>query len=153
MAEILPVAELAKKQFEKKKKEYLDQGKALTENEEAALFAQCLAVNTLKAPASAKLPDLDESHVSVLEGGGYRVSGYVDSQNSYGAYVRTQYSYRVVKLGSSWETSEVFVDAEQAETEKTQRKAEWNAVAWWILGIISTIIIITVSTCQTSMLF
>ncbi len=156
MADILPVAELAEKQFEKKKKEYFDNGKTLSEMEEAALYAQCLALNTLKAPATAKFPDLDEMHV-VQSASGYTVAGFVDSQNSFGAYIRTQYSYNVQKVGDKWGTSEVFVDADQAAEEKAKNDINntvtSNTILWWFLGILGTVITFAITACEMDLFY
>ena len=156
MAELKPVVELAKIQMSKKLEEYKQEGKNLTEKEEAALFSQCIVVQTLVAPATAKVPELDD--VSVIEKDGYyEVAGYVDVQNSYGTYMREQYTYKLKKLNGSWTSLEVFVDSAQAETEKTinnyNKIFNSNTILWWVLGIIGTIITITVSTCQTAALF
>ena len=149
MADVKPVVELAQQQFNKKKAEMVTDGKELTVQEEAALFGQCMAVQTLAAPLSAKLPPLDEVSVIQLEDGKYKVSGFVDSQNAYGTYLRTQYSYIVYKTYLGWTSTETFVDSSQAAQEQINNNVKSNMALWWVLGIIGTIITIMVSSCET----
>ena len=156
MAELKPVVELAKIQMSKKLEEYKQEGKNLTEKEEAALFSQCIVMQTLAAPSTAKVPALDD--LSVIEKDGYyEVSGYVDVQNSYGTYMREQYTYKLKKLSGNWTSLEVFVDSAQAEEEKIinnyNKLFNSHTILWWVLGIIGTIITLTVSMCQTAALF
>lgn len=136
--------------FKKKRQEYENNGEKLSESMEAALFAQCVELQVLKAPASAVFPDLDEMVVHG-QNGHYVVSGYVDAQNSYGAMIRNQYTYSVMKTGDMWKCTDVFVDSstsirqEMNETMKdVNASVTANSIIWWILGIIGTIIFILV---------
>ena len=97
------ISETALVQFNKKIDEYASNGSALNEIQEAALFAQCLECGVLKAPATAVFPGLDEMKVTA-DGENYLVSGYVDAQNSYGGFMRTNYSYVVSKKNGYWES-------------------------------------------------
>jgi hypothetical protein len=79
---------------------------------EAFLVAQDFVTRKLKAPSTAKFADRSESQVFNFseEPGAYRVKSWVDSQNSFGAMLRTQYvcdlkttdgeHFRLVKLTS-----------------------------------------------------
>lgn len=156
MAQLRPVVELAKVQFEKKRQEYANEGKVLTAHEEVALFSQCIVLQTLASPSSAKLPALDD--ISVVEKDGYyEVSGYVDGQNAYGTYLREQYTYKITNNNGNLMCLNVFVDSEQSKAEETinnyNKLFNSNTILWWILGIIGTILTITISTCQTAALF
>ena len=46
----------------------------------------------LKAPSTAKFPLFRQVNVTDLGGGRFRVSAYVDAQNSFGAQIRTNYT-------------------------------------------------------------
>ncbi len=63
---------------------------------EAKLFAQAIELQLLKAPATAQFCSLEEMTVT-SNGDVYIVGGYVDSQNSYGAVVRTPFKITVFK--------------------------------------------------------
>ena len=145
MAELNNTSEMAWLQFAKKKGEY----ESLTERDEAALFAQCVELQVLKAPATAKFPGFDEMVVNGSDGH-YSVSGFVDSQNSYGASIRSNYTYNIEKDASGkWKCTNQFIDT----STKINNQMLGNTVIWWILGIIGTLITIGVTSCQMSSLF
>jgi len=48
--------------------------------------------SNLKAPSTAKFPWFREVFVDDLGGGRYRVTAYVDAQNTFGAQIRTNYT-------------------------------------------------------------
>jgi hypothetical protein len=56
---------------------------------------------TLKAPATARFSQSTETVVSIAYGATYRVGGWVDSQNSFGALLRTRYACWVEYAGSN----------------------------------------------------
>lgn len=60
---------------------------------EAFLVAQEFVTRKLKAPSTAKFADRSESEVFNFseEPGAYRVKSWVDSQNGFGAMIRTHY--------------------------------------------------------------
>ena len=60
MADFSNTSDLAWLQFTKKRAEY----SGLTERDEAALYAQCVELQVLKAPATAKFPGFDEKVVN-----------------------------------------------------------------------------------------
>ena len=70
MSDYSNTSEMAWLQFVKRKNEY----DSLTERDEAALFAQCVELQILKAPATAKFPTFDEMVVNGSDGH-YNVSG------------------------------------------------------------------------------
>lgn len=58
----------------------------------------------LKAPGTAKWPWSYTEHVTDLGGGRYRIVAYVDSQNSFGAMLRTDFTAVVKWVGNdSWQ--------------------------------------------------
>jgi hypothetical protein len=57
----------------------------------------------LKSPSSASFPwSFDEYSVTDLGLGHWRVSGYVDAQNGFGATIRTRWSVEMQDEGASW---------------------------------------------------
>lgn len=102
---------------------------------EAKLFAQAVELQLLKAPATAKFCSLEE--MTVTEAGEkYYVSGYVDSQNSYGAMVRTPFKLTVFKDNEGWKNADTIVSTDSVI--KTNIFA--HTLIWWILGILGSII-------------
>ena len=53
----------------------------------------------LKAPSTAKFARISTNYITDLGSGSYRVRAYVDSQNSFGAQLRTEYTCEVKHQG------------------------------------------------------
>ncbi len=70
---------------------------------EVMTFAQALVEKQLKAPSTAKHP-WGSSNYQITDLGDYRyrVSSYVDSQNSFGAMLRTNYTVVIRQSGDKW---------------------------------------------------
>lgn len=102
---------------------------------EAKLFAQAVELQLLKAPATAQFCSLEEMTVTTT-GDVYVVSGYVDSQNSYGAIVRTPFKITVFKDNGVWKNADKFINTSAV----IQGKIISNTIIWWILGIIGSVI-------------
>lgn len=102
---------------------------------EAKLFAQAVELQLLKAPATAQFCSLEEMTVTSM-GDVYVVSGYVDSQNSYGAIVRTPFKITVFKDNGIWKNADKFINTSAV----IQGKIISNTIVWWILGIIGSVI-------------
>ena len=102
---------------------------------EAKMFAKSVELKLLKAPATAKFCDLSEM-TAIKTNDIYTVSGYVDSQNSYGAMIRTPFMLRVTKGAEGWKSVDKFVST-QAAVGKTVAK---NMILYWIIGIILSLV-------------
>jgi hypothetical protein len=99
---------------------------------EAKIFAQSVELATLKAPATAKFCSHEEMKV-IEQNGVYTVSGYVDSQNSYGAMLRSTFTLHVTKHPAvGWISTDTFVD--------TESKARSLVALWVVLGTIASIV-------------
>lgn len=155
MSDYSGISSIAEIQFSKKKAEMEENGTLFSEKDEAALFTQYVELQLLKAPASAKFPPLDEMFVNENEDGSYKVSGFVDSPNSYGTMLRTQFTYNVKKEDGKWVCLETFVDSEEQKRQQLRQEAledsakmqqqidssmTSHTVLWWVLGIIGSII-------------
>jgi hypothetical protein len=60
----------------------------------------------LKSPSTAKFSRFDESSVTEIPGG-YQVAGWVDSQNGFGAMLRSSFRCKLMVDGTRWEAAEV----------------------------------------------
>lgn len=149
MANFDNTSEMAWLQFSKKRAEYEN----LIERDEAALFAQCVELQILKAPATAQFPPFDEMIVNGSDGR-YSVSGFVDSQNSYGATIRSNYTYNVEKdYNGRWKCTDQFVDTSTQINKEINSQMVSSTIVWWILGIIGTLITIGFTSCQMESMF
>lgn len=78
-----------------------------TDDTAAYVMAKQFIRERLKAPGSAEFPSQvwneGEVHKSKLENGGYRVSAWVEAQNSFGAKLRTNWVCELKReSGDSW---------------------------------------------------
>ena len=85
------------KEFVKKQEAF----SSLTEEQEAVLYSQAYELQRLKNPSGAKFPGVNEVDVEKTKDG-YRVKGYVDATNSYGAQVREKYQFELMKKDGVW---------------------------------------------------
>ena len=122
-------------EFSRRLAQFIEENGTISEKDEAILFAQSIEMQLLKAPQTAIFPSLEQFNVIENEGN-YKVSGYVDSQNSYGASIRTPFTINVNKKGGSWSCSDTFV----ATSTQIGAQMFGNTILYWILGIIGTII-------------
>ena len=134
--------------FSNKLAKYTEENGVISEREEAILYAQSVELQLLKAPQTAVFPPLEQFRVSEANGS-YIVSGHVDSQNSYGASVRTPFSLTVTKNSGVWSCSNKFVST----SSSIGAQMVGNTILYWILGIIGTAILFAISSCSMSSMF
>lgn len=74
----------------------------------AYVMAQDFVSSQLKAPSTAKFQSYSKDLVQDLGGGRYRISAYVDAQNSFGATMRNKFNCTVKYTGNNkWVSEEV----------------------------------------------
>lgn len=78
---------------------------------EAFLICQDFVEDRLKAPATAEYPSDYRKYTERLASGRFRVTAYVDAQNSFGAQVRTDFVCVVKYVGDeTWELESLALD-------------------------------------------
>ncbi|MBQ9468595.1 MAG: hypothetical protein IJU52_06285 [Clostridia bacterium] len=130
------MSQAAQFEFKKRLNAYRAAGNETNERIEAALFAQAVESQTLKAPLSAVFCSIEEMNIQ-YENGAYTVSGYVDAQNNYGAMVRTPFRITVMKVGGVWKNADTFVSS----SANVAATVAANAAIYWIFGIIITVVL------------
>lgn len=67
----------------------------------AALCAEDIVKQFLKAPSTAEVCPVDEMQITHLGNGEYMITGWVDAENSYGAMLRSDFivTYTATKDG------------------------------------------------------
>ena len=66
-------------------------------NNEIAYAAQKFVEKSLKAPSTAKFPPLFESLINKTSSDSYTVTSYVDSQNGFGAIIRSSFIVKLIR--------------------------------------------------------
>lgn len=66
---------------------------------DAYVMSQIFVEKQLKSPSTAKFPTFEDSMVIPLGDNRFKISSYVDAQNSFGAMVRTPYTCIVKHTG------------------------------------------------------
>jgi len=66
-------------------------------------YAEQFVKKELKSPSTADFPGFSEKkeHISDMGGGRYKISSWVDSQNSFGAQIRTSFSCIIIFDGEN----------------------------------------------------
>lgn len=74
-------------------------------------ISQQFVNDALKAPATASYPSYDESFVTDLGGGRFKVDAYVDAQNSFGAKIRSRFTCTVSSSdGTHWHLENINIE-------------------------------------------
>jgi hypothetical protein len=68
----------------------------------AYVYAEEAVKKKLKSPSTAIFPYFDTSSLSKSSDGSYTISSYVDSQNSFGATVRSQWNCKMKPVSGGW---------------------------------------------------
>ena len=65
-------------------------------------YAEEFVEKRLKSPSTAKFPKTMErsNHVTILGGGKFKINSWVDSQNSFGATIRTNFTCTIIFEGN-----------------------------------------------------
>lgn len=74
----------------------------LASKTDASLMCQTFVQRRLRAPATAKFPPVTEDKVTKYGPNTFMVSSYVDSQNGFGALIRSTYTCEMTVSGDSW---------------------------------------------------
>ena len=84
-----------------------------SDNETAAkIMSEDFVTSCLKSPSTADFPWKAES--VIRDGTGWRVNSYVDSQNSFGAMIRSHYTCVLENIGGdSWKCTSLVIDGEE----------------------------------------
>ena len=76
-------------------------GSKKVEGSEAFIIAQSYVKSALKSPSTADFPTFDYSVQKISEDE-FKITSYVDSQNSFGAEVRTSWTAITLYVGGDW---------------------------------------------------
>lgn len=77
---------------------------------EAHFYSTEFVLERLRAPATADFSRADDSRIVETGEGEYVVEGYVDSQNGFGANIRSYWRTRVRRDGDAWDLLEIQID-------------------------------------------
>lgn len=130
------ISQKAQYMYNKEVAEYRNTATVLDEETEAKLFAKAVEIQMLKSPATAQFCDLEEMTIT-KDNGAYIISGYVDSQNSYGAMIRTPYKLTVFKENGTWKNANKFISS----SVKIGSSVVGLTILYTIIGIIITAIL------------
>ena len=74
-------------------------------------FTACYryVVNELKSPSTAEMCSISEAEIKELPNNKYSIYGYVDSQNGFGATVRTRFICEVQYDGKNWILTDILL--------------------------------------------
>ena len=115
----------AQNQYKKLIAEYTVDGSRLTEEDQAKLFARAIETQMLKAPSSAKWPDLSDIVVTTGDDNTFKVLGYCEAQNANGVYLREEYTFNLrINENKEWETVDQFISTADAVRQQTQKDIE-----------------------------
>lgn len=77
---------------------------------EAIIYAQGFVENCLRAPATAQFP---WETMAILDGDVWRVSGSVDSQNGFGALIRSDWQCELRKSSDGWRCRSLVIEGKR----------------------------------------
>lgn len=88
----------------------MDTSSARHTDSEAWTCAKKIVKDNLKSPSSAKFCSMSEATISHVGSGNYKVTGWVEAQNSYGAVVREYFVVTYIALSSGYKNASVTFD-------------------------------------------
>ena len=77
---------------------------------DAWVYTEMYMENQLKAPKTAEFCSYSRDRVQLIDTDTYKVKGYVDSQNSFGAMIRTNYTFVIKNLGGKYKWKVISID-------------------------------------------
>lgn len=86
---------------------------------EAYVSAQMILEKFLKSPSTAKYPVANEASIKRYSDNSFQVSAYVDSQNGFGAMIRSEWTIFLKFEGDSVKTRGVIFDGEVLYKEES----------------------------------
>lgn len=91
---------------------FLSQGAKPTGPSRAGAFLACkqFVTKRLRAPATAKFTNSSEAVVNLLSDNEWAVASHVDSQNGFGAMIRSTFTCTVKPEGDNWRLIEIKID-------------------------------------------
>jgi len=105
-----------------KKQEVVQDVKKEPSRTEVCVQAQMLIEQTLKSPATADFPVCNDFSITRTTDGGYIVESYVDSQNGFGALIRTDFTiaFSYINGGKQVITEALTVDGKVEYVRETE---------------------------------
>jgi len=73
-------------------------------------YMQLFVEEKLKSPTSAEFPTAGYRHVTELGDNRFKVESYVDSENSFGATVRTNFGGVIKRVDEGWELESLTIN-------------------------------------------
>ena len=85
---------------------------AYPSNTDICVIARQAVERLLKSPSTAEFPSCREITITELGDDKYRVTGYVDAQNSFGVEIRSQYMVELKDQGdgNNWTTLDIKIE-------------------------------------------
>jgi hypothetical protein len=75
-------------------------------------YAEDFIEERLKSPSTAKFPGIFQKkmHSTSLGGGKYRISSWVDSQNGFGAKIRSRWSCKIIFVDGNVKVENIIIE-------------------------------------------
>lgn len=75
-------------------------------------YAEDFIEQRLKSPSTAEFPGVSEKdrHITDLGGGEYQINSWVDSQNGFGAMIRTNWSCKIIFIDGKVKAENIVIE-------------------------------------------
>ncbi len=80
---------------------------------EVFVESQFILEKFLKAPSTAEFPSSSYANIERLKDNGFKVTSYVDSQNGFGAMIRSEWTVLFQYVGDQIKLYQVIIDGEE----------------------------------------